>query len=191
MFSHKITPDLELRQLQLADAKALIEIVNAHRAYLREWLHWVDGTLTVRDAERFIVTALHEYNESQAFTAGIWLSGQLVGAIGHNRIDWPHQMGNPGWWLIPAAQGKGVMTQCCRVVFNHAFNQLRLSRLCVGVATGNARGHEMVKRLGFVRISTLRNAEKLQGKNVDHVIYELTASPTIASLAAASARLLP
>lgn len=191
MFSYKITPDLELRQLQLSDSSALIEIVNAHRAYLREWLHWVDGTLTARDAEKFIAATLHEYNESQAFTAGIWLSGQLVGAIGHNRIDWSHHMANPGWWLIPPTQGKGVMTQCCRVVFNHTFSQLRLSRICVGVATGNMRGHQMVKRLGFVRISTLRNAEKLQGKKVDHVIYELTATPMTTSVTASAARSLP
>ena len=181
MLPHHINPELELRLLQRADAPALLSVVDAHRAYLRDWLHWVDSTVTVADAEKFISAALHEFETSQAFTAGIWSAGKLVGAIGHNRIDWPNRMGNPGWWLIPEAQGKGIMTQCCKAVFHHAFTQLQLDRLCVGVATGNSRGHAMVKRLGFTQISTLRNAEKLRGRRVDHIIYALLsprATPT-------------
>lgn len=180
MQSHKINPELELRLLQLADAPSLFAVVQANRAHLREWLHWVDTMLALPDAEKFIATALREYQETQAYTAGIWLNGQLVGAIGHNRIDWAHRMANPGWWLIPDAQGKGVMTQCCKAVFAHAFNQLRMNQICVGVATANTRGHSMVKRLGFTQVSTLRNAEKLRGKRVDHIIYSLTAAPAVA-----------
>ncbi|MEO7600015.1 MAG: GNAT family protein [Opitutus sp.] len=173
MLSHHINPGLELRLLQVTDAPTLFAAVDAHRAFLGEWLHWVDTTITIRDAEKFIAAGLQEYATSQAFTCGIWWSGKFVGAIGHNRIDWHNRMGNPGWWLIPEAQGKGIMTQCCKVVFHHAFTQLQLDRVCAGVATGNARGHAMVKRLGFIQISTLRNAEKLRGRRVDHVIYAL------------------
>ncbi|MEO6005863.1 MAG: GNAT family protein [Opitutus sp.] len=182
MQSYKISPDLELRMLQLGDAPALLAVVEANRAHLREWLHWVDTMVKVRDAEKFIASALREFQTTQAYTAGIWLNGELVGAIGHNRIDWTHRMANPGWWLIPSAQGKGIMTQCCKVVFAHAFNQLRVDRICVGVATANARGHSMVKRLGFVPVSTLRNAEKLRGKSVDHIIYSLAAAPAASPL---------
>lgn len=174
MLSHKITPDLELRLLQPGDANALFPVVDANRKYLREWLHWIDGMKSIRDAEKFIATASRDYAATQAFTSGIWSAGQLVGAIGHNRIDWQIRMGNPGWWLIPAAQHQGIMTQCCRVVFAHAFTQLQLDRLCVGVATGNFHGRKMVQRLGFTQVSTLRNAERLQGRSVDHFVYSLT-----------------
>ena len=88
MLAHKITPDLELRLLQLADAKTLFGVVEANRAYLREWLAWVDGTKKLRDAEKFISAGLREYETAQAFSSGIWSAGRLVGVIGHNRIDW-------------------------------------------------------------------------------------------------------
>jgi ribosomal-protein-serine acetyltransferase len=173
MLSHKITPDLELRLLQLADAKTLFELVEANRTYLREWLAWVDGTTKLRDTEKFIAGALRDYETTRAFSSGIWSSGRLVGVIGHNRIDWGNRMGNPGWWLVPEAQGKGIMTQCCKIVFAHAFNQLQLARICVGVATGNLRGQSFVTRLGFTQVSTLRNAEWLNDRSVDHFIYSL------------------
>lgn len=175
MLSHQINPDLELRLLQPGDARTLFTLVEANRAYLREWLHWVDEMVRLADAEKFIFRALRENAETRAFTSGIWWSGQLVGCIGHNRIDWPNRMANPGWWLVPAAQGQGIMTQCCKVVFAHAFTQLLLDRICVGVATENLRGQAFVKRLGFSQVSVLRHAEKLRGRRVDHLIYSLSA----------------
>ena len=179
MLAHKITPDLELRLLQLPDAKPLFELVAANRAYLREWLAWVDGTKQIRDSEKFIAGALRDYEKTRAYSSGIWSGGRLVGVIGYNRIDWANRMGNPGWWLVPEAQGKGIMTQCCNAVFSHAFNQLNLDRICVGVATGNVPGQIFVKRLGFTQVSTLRNAEWLNDRSVDHYIYNLQpATPT-------------
>jgi ribosomal-protein-serine acetyltransferase len=90
-------------------------------------------------------------------------------------------MGNPGWWLEPAAQGKGIMTQCCKVVFAHAFNELQLARICVGVATENLHGQAFVKRLGFSQVSTLKKAEWLNDRTVDHFIYCLTANVSTSS----------
>jgi ribosomal-protein-serine acetyltransferase len=174
MFHRRITPDLEVRLLESSEAPALLAVVEANRRALRQWLVWVDGVKTLRDAQKFITDARREYDETQAYTAGVWLRGALVGAIGHNRIDWPNRMGNPGWWLVPSAQGQGIMTQCCRVVFAHAFDELNLARLCVGVARENAKGHAFVTRLGFKQISVLRNAEVLGNRAVDHVIYGLS-----------------
>lgn len=181
MLSRKLTPDLELRLLQRTDAKTLFQLVEENRAYLREWLVWVDGMKKLHDAEKFIATALHDYETTRAFTSGVWFGSRLVGAIGHNRIDWGNRMGNPGWWLVPEAQGKGIMTQCCKAVFAHAFNELQLARICVGVATGNLHGQIFVKRLGFTQVSTLKKAERLNNRFVDHFIYSLSPSPSTAA----------
>ncbi|MCX6950644.1 MAG: GNAT family protein [Verrucomicrobia bacterium] len=173
MLRHKINPGLELRLLQPEDAAPLFAVVEANRASLREWLPWVDATVKVADAQKFIATALRERTASRAYTSGIWSMGQLVGVIGHNRIDWAARIAFPGWWLVPAARGQGIMTQCCQVVFAHAFTQLQVGRIVVGVATENLRGQAMVKRLGFKQISTLRNAEVLNNRSVDNFIYSL------------------
>ena len=173
MLCHKINPGLELRLLQPQDAATLFALVDANRAALREWLPWVDGTVKVADSEKFIAGALRDRAATRAFTSGIWSSGRLVGLIGHNRIDWANRIAFPGWWLVPEAQGQGIMTQCCQAVFAHAFEQLRVNRIVVGVATGNLRGQAIVRRLGFKQISTLKNAEALDGRSVDNFIYSL------------------
>ena len=181
MLRHKINPGLELRLLQPEHAAELFALVDANRASLREWLPWVDATSKVGDSGKFITTALRERASTRAYQSGIWSMGSLVGAIGHNRIDVAARIAFPGWWLVPSAQGQGIMTQCCQAVFAHAFTQLLVTRIVVGVATGNVRGHAIVKRLGFKQISTLKNAEVLMNRSVDHLIYSLVPPATPAA----------
>ena len=173
MLRHLINPGLELRQLQLADAPALFALVAANRAALREWLPWVDATNTVADSAAYIKGTLRDFKETRAFTCGIWSMGRLVGVIGHNRIDWANRIGFPAYWLAPASQGQGIMTQCCRVVIDDAFSSLKLGRVLVAVATGNLRAQKIPEKLGFTRISTLQKAEWLYDHHVDHFIYSL------------------
>ena len=173
MQSHRVNPELELRLLQAPDAAALFALVDANRASLRTWLAWVDGMVNRIEADKFIARATRDRQATRAFSAGIWWSGRLVGVIGHNHIDWTVRISNPGWWLVPAAEGKGLMTPCCRAFFHHAFTQLQVNRIVVGVATGNLRGQAIVRRLGFTPVRTLAKAEWLNGRAVDHFIFSL------------------
>ena len=175
MLRHRLNPSLELRPLQPADAAALFAVVDAHRAALREWLPWVDATKTVADSADYIAGTVRDDRETRAFTCGIWSMGQLVGVIGHNRIDWANRIGFPAYWIAPDHAGRGIMTQCCRAVIDHAFTELKLRQLVVAVATDNVRAQKIPLRLGFKQVSTLKKAEWLYDHHVDHFVYGLAA----------------
>jgi ribosomal-protein-serine acetyltransferase len=175
MLLHKINPSLELRLVQPRDASVLFALIDANRAKLREWLPWVDATKKQADTEKYIATALREHEKTRAFTCGIWSNGHLVGIIGHNRIDWANRAGFPAYWLAPSSEGQGIMTQCCRALIAHAFGELQLSRLFIGVATENLRAQRIPLKLGFTQVSILRKAEWLYHRHVDHFIYSLSA----------------
>lgn len=178
MFARKLNPGLELRPLQPADASALFAIVDAYRASLREWLPWVDATKTVADSATYIAGAVRDDRETRAFTCGIWSLGQLVGVIGHNRIDWAHRIGFPAYWIAPDHAGQGIMTLCCRAVIEHAFAELQLKQLVVAVATDNVRAQKLPLRLGFKQVSVLKKAEWLHDHHVDHFVYSLATPRT-------------
>lgn len=175
MLRHRLNPGLELRPLQPADAAALFAVVNAHRVSLRVWLPWVDATNTVADSAAYIAGTVRDDRETRAFTCGIWSLDRLVGVIGHNRIDWAQRIGFPAYWIAPDSAGQGIMTQCCRVVIEHAFTALKLKQLVVAVATDNTRAQKIPLRLGFKQVSTLKKAEWLYDHYVDHLIYSLAA----------------
>ena len=175
MLLHKINPSLELRLIQPKDAVALFAVIDANRVKLREWLPWVDATRKLADTEKYIAAALRENAVSRAFTCGIWADGRLVGIIGHNRIDWANRAGFPAYWLAPESEGKGIMTRCCLAVIAHAFGELQLNRLFLRAATDNLRAQKIPVKLGFKQVSTLRKAEWLYDRHVDHFIYSLSA----------------
>ncbi len=173
MLRHQINPGLELRLLQPTDAPTLFALVDANRKTLREWLPWVDATTKLAHSQKFIAEALRDRAATRAFAAGIWSSGKLVGVIWHNRIDWANRVAFPAYWLVPQAQGRGIMAAACQAVIAHAFTQLRVDRVIVAVATENHRAQALVRRLGFTQISTLKKAEWLYDHFVDHQIYSL------------------
>ena len=179
MLRHQINPGLELRLLQPADAPALFALVDANRRSLRTWLPWVDATTKLAHSQKFIAEALRDREKTRAFASGIWSSAQLVGVIWHNRIDWAARVAFPAYWLVPAAEGRGIMRAACQAVIHHAFTQLRVDRVIVAVATENHRAAALVRRLGFTQISTLKKAERLHDRFVDHHIYSLAAGAMV------------
>src|SRR6187402_2175938 len=100
--------ELELRLLTHEHAAALFALTDANRAYLREWLPWLDSVRVTSDTAGFIAKSLQIYNETHSFTVGIWWRERLVGVIGHNRIDWENRITHPGYWLSADCQGSGI-----------------------------------------------------------------------------------
>ena len=124
------------------------------------------------DCDEVIKTA----GEKKVYGAQPVLARRIaVGVIGHNRIDWANRIGFPAYWIVPDSQGQGIMTACCRAVIDHAFRELKVSRVIVAVATSNLRAQKIPERLGFTKISTLKKAEWLYDHHVDHYIYSLAA----------------
>jgi ribosomal-protein-serine acetyltransferase len=175
MLRHRINPGLELRRLQPADAAALFALIDRHRTKLREWLPWVDATRKQADTEKYIAETQRDFTATRAFVCGIWADGQIVGVIGHNRIDWAHRVAFPFYWLAPDAEGRGLMTQCFRAIIDDAFAQLQVKQVVIAVATGNLRAQRLPAKLGFKQVSTLKKAEWLYDHHVDHYIYSLAA----------------
>ncbi len=87
MFRHRIDEHAELRLLTPADARELYEVTDAHRAHLRRWLPWLDGTRSASDTEAFIQSTLRQFADGQGFNAAILIDGAIGGVVGHHRIS--------------------------------------------------------------------------------------------------------
>lgn len=173
MFAYRVTEELSLHLLALRDAEELQGLIDANRAHLREWLPWVDGATTVEGARVFIRNTRRQIADDNGFQTGIRYQGRLVGVIGFNGAGGPSREGRIGYWLAADAQGKGIMTSACRAYVSHAFTSMGLNRLQIRAAVGNTRSRAVPERLGFVQEGTLRQAEWLYDRFVDHAVYGL------------------
>jgi ribosomal-protein-serine acetyltransferase len=175
MLAHRISDNLTLRLLQAHHAKILFDLVDSNRDHLRTWLPWLDKTLSEKDSAVFISGMLSTFASTGAFVCGIWHRERLCGVVGYNRIDSENKIGYIGYWLSKDAEGKGIMTDCCRAVIKLGFEEYGINRIVITVATNNIKSQAIPDRLGFSKEGVLHDAEWLYDHYVDHTVNALLA----------------
>jgi len=152
-------------------AATIFKLVDQDRAYLREWLSWVDATLCQDDTLSFIRATREQFAANQSITAGIWRHGRFAGVIGTHKIDWLLHKVELGYWLGEEFQGSGIMTDACRVLIEHLFNELDLNRVEIHCATENTKSIAIPRRLKFTLEGTLREAGHAGGRFLDLHVF--------------------
>src|SRR4249919_157135 len=113
MFALEVAPGIEIRLFELKDAETVFAVVESNRAYLREWLPWVDITTSAENIRTFIARVREQFESGRGPQAGIWIEGAFAGSVGCHPIDWPNRHCSIGYWIEERFQGKGYMTRCC------------------------------------------------------------------------------
>ncbi len=173
MFRRAVGDGIEIRLLELRHAGEIFTAVERNRQHLRRFLPWVDLTWSADDIGAFLMKALAAFAAGEEMHAGIWIAGELRGAVGHHRIDATHRSVSIGYWLDAAVEGKGVMTRCCRALLEYLFEERELHRVEIRCATENTRSCAIPARLGFTREGVLREAEWVNDRYLDLVVWSL------------------
>jgi ribosomal-protein-serine acetyltransferase len=176
MFQRTLGDGVVLKLLEERDAPAVFAVVDRERAYLRQWLPWVDHTLEVGDSLSFIQTSLQQFADSDGLTLGIWCGSAFAGTIGTHKIDWLNRKVELGYWLAPQFQHRGIVTSACRTLIEHAFEEWMLNRVVIHCATGNQKSSAVPRRLGFHFEGVLRQAQLVDGAYLDLNVYSMLAS---------------
>ncbi|MGH2481124.1 MAG: GNAT family N-acetyltransferase, partial [Ktedonobacteraceae bacterium] len=92
----------------------LYQLTDRNRAYLRQWLPWVDYETSVEHSRTFVRRSLQRYRENDGFNLGIFYGGRLAGVIGYHSVNWPDRHVELGYWLGTEFEGQGLMTRACR-----------------------------------------------------------------------------
>jgi len=163
MFRAHIRESASLHLLEERHAAEVFSLVDQDRAYLREWLPWVDATQTVDDTLSFIRSSLEQFASNKGFVAGIWSERRFCGVIGTHKLDLLNRKGEIGYWLGKSFQGKGIMTDACRALVTHLLTEIDLNRVMIQCARENQKSCAVPRRLGFTEEGLAREAQLLHG----------------------------
>jgi ribosomal-protein-serine acetyltransferase len=153
-----------LRPFRVDDADELHAVIAANRDRLRPWMPWADQDID--GTRRYLRDATMATRDVQS---AITLDGRMVGTIGL-----VHPAGYPmlGYWLSEEAQGRGIMTRAVLAYVEHVFADLGYERVELRAAVDNTRSRAVAERTGFELVRVVPDAAVIDGRSVDHVVYE-------------------
>lgn len=176
MLHFKLAEDAELRLLEESHAEEFFDLMDRNRAYLREWLPFLDYNKSSADTLDFIRSTRKQIADNNGFQVGIFYKGQIAGIIGYHYVSWANKKTSLGYWLGAEYQGLGLMTAATRALVDHAFDTWKLNRVEIHAATENYKSQAIPERLGFTREGVARQVEWLYDHFVDHYSYSMLAS---------------
>jgi RimJ/RimL family protein N-acetyltransferase len=172
-----MTPQLDtcrllLRPLALADAEQ-IQVVFPHWEIVRylaaqvPWPYPADGALHyIRE------TALPAEARGEAWHWTLRLKskpGEIIGSIDLRKKE----NDNRGFWLSPAWQGQGLMSEACNTVTDFWFNTLNFVVLRAPKAVGNTASRRISEKQGM-RLVGMEDRDYVCGR-LPSEIWEITA----------------
>ena len=174
---------VRLRALREADLDRVVEACSDPVA--RHWLAGLPEDYSLEHARDY----LRRSRENAALGRGLYWaiadagSDQLLGVVAVMDLAGEDTTaGEVGYWLHPAARGRGVMKEAVRLAVRHAFvpredGGLGRRRLVLGAAAGNEASAAIARGAGFVEVGRHRAAEPLRdGTFADLVWFDLLAA---------------
>jgi len=109
-------------------------------------------------AEGFVAKVAGWWDAGTEATWAVRDRGALAGMIGLHRLG--EGSGELGYWIAPAARGRGVVVEAARAVIDWAFtsDDLGLVRIEWRAVVENPASHRVAQRLGFRYEGRMRSA---------------------------------
>ena len=77
-FESELGQGARLAVVRAEDADELFELVDASRMFLREWLPWVDGNVSIAETEEFVRQSEKQLEDGEGFQCCIRLRERIA-----------------------------------------------------------------------------------------------------------------
>ncbi len=172
-FEIKVNDKLSLKIPRLEDSKEIFDIVDKDRKHLREWLIWVDKTISPKDIEANTAERIEKFDKKEAAAFYAYYEKQWIASVGYISLDNINKKGEIGYWISSDFEGKGLMTECVKACIKYGFEELNLNRIVIKCADKNLKSAAIPKRLGFTFEGTLRQDHFIAGIYSDTLVFSL------------------
>ena len=82
-----------------------------------------------------------------------------------------HGHAEVGFWLTPAARGRGIATRAVRLITDWAFDDLGFDRVELTTTPNNDATRALALKLGFKEEGTMRQRNFERGRRVDVMMF--------------------
>ncbi|MGH8833929.1 MAG: GNAT family N-acetyltransferase [Actinomycetes bacterium] len=180
MFAHPLGQGVELGQLEPWHAEQFAAAVDHARAHLAPWIPFAHTVTDIASARDLLQRLASDHASDTRHFYGIWHGDRLIGGAIFPRFDTKNGICELGVWLVPEAQGRGLITRAARYLTDWAIRVRGMSRVEWHVDPRNERSRAVAQRLGMTFEGVLRSAHPLAGERQDMEVWSVLADEWIA-----------
>ncbi|MYW64754.1 GNAT family N-acetyltransferase [Streptomyces sp. SID8379] len=162
-----ITPDIELRRAEAADAQALVDAVIRNKDHMR-------ATEPYRAPDYYTAKAQEERITSANGVVWLLFEGErVVGRVELSGIvRGPLCGGSVGYWVDGDYRGRGLIPAAVEEVAREARDELGLHRLEAGTLVDNTASQRVLAKCGFERFGLAPGFLHIDGAWRDHILFQ-------------------
>ena len=169
------TTDVVLRPNRPAFVPHLLEAATESMASVGRWMTWCHPALSREDALEWYARCEANWANGTEYEFSVFTaSGHYLGAAGLSQINQPNNFANLGYWIRQSRQRAGYAGAAARLLANFGLSTLRLSRIEIVVAEGNAPSRRVAEKIGAHFEGILRKRLSIHGRMHDAAMYSLT-----------------
>jgi RimJ/RimL family protein N-acetyltransferase len=164
---------INLRQLRRSDSSSIQRYANNRR--ISKYVTHLPYPYLLCDARKWINTSHRLLRTGRGYHFGIEgkENGTILGCVGLNNINLRDKNAEVGYWLGVPFWGKGYTSEAVKLIVGYSFQDLRLRRVYAIVHCSNLGSIRVLRRSGFRREGTFREACLMSGRWSDVYFYGL------------------
>lgn len=169
----EIDSQITLKQISLEYAQELFNLVKSgENKELRYWCPDLKSTYCDLEATKLHINdANSKFAKDQSPDFLIFENNMLAGLISLSPLYENQKVSEIGYWLGDNFAGKGLISKSFPHILDYAKNTLKLSRVELSTSEPNIRSQKIPRRFGFEEVKVVKNAERLSGGMVDHILW--------------------
>jgi len=173
---HLTDGSITLRPFHPSDTVTLYQAVWESLPELLPWMPWAYADYSINDSRKWIESCVRTWAKGKEYSFAIIDSkdGGILGGCGLNQVKRRARFANLGYWVTSKYTRKGVATAAALLVARFGFDELGLTRIEIGVATGNNASLRVAEKAGATRQGIQKRKIAFRDKVYDRVVFSLT-----------------
>ena len=164
-----------LRRSRAEDAESIYQAVQESIGEISPWMPWCHEGYSFDDSKTWSATRDDAWAKGNEYTFVILSNtdGLPLGVCGLNHFDNEHRFANVGYWVRTGKTKQGVATSATLLLARFGFEELKLNRIEIVVATENKPSQRVAEKAGATQEGVLRKRLVVRNRVYDAVMYSL------------------
>ena len=166
---------LRLRRCLPADAEPVFMAVRESIAEITPWMPWCHAGYSLHDSRAWFDSRADAWENGTEFDFLIVqaLEDFPLGVCGLNHLNADERFANLGYWVRTSRTCRGIATAVVPMIARFGFENLKLNRIEIVVATGNLPSQRVAEKAGARREGLLRRRLVVRERVLDAFMYSL------------------